>query len=202
MRKSLWALVLAAIALPASAVGSVICDSCDYINGQVATNLGLYNPTHFDNGTFSNATTGQNGNFDNFWVFSINPAGNTAINAIFQPVNNISNFDVKLFGVTSDICAANTGTAGGLCTALTLGALLDDPGSNPNFVSNINFQTLNAGVYAFEVSGTISGLVAGQPASYTGNLQVTPVPEPETYTLVLAGLGVMGVVARRRKRED
>ena len=28
---------------------------------------------------------------------------------------------------------------------------------------------------------------------------VTPVPEPETYTMLLAGLGLMSLVARRRK---
>ncbi|MBK7006138.1 MAG: FxDxF family PEP-CTERM protein [Burkholderiales bacterium] len=28
---------------------------------------------------------------------------------------------------------------------------------------------------------------------------VTSVPEPETYAMLLAGLGVMGAIARRRK---
>jgi hypothetical protein len=30
-------------------------------------------------------------------------------------------------------------------------------------------------------------------------LDVQPVPEPETYAMLLAGLGLMGVVARRRR---
>ena len=30
------------------------------------------------------------------------------------------------------------------------------------------------------------------------NLQITPVPEPETYAMMLAGLGLLGFVARRR----
>jgi hypothetical protein len=30
---------------------------------------------------------------------------------------------------------------------------------------------------------------------------VTPIPEPETYAMLLAGLGLMGFVARRRQRK-
>ena len=34
------------------------------------------------------------------------------------------------------------------------------------------------------------------------NVSVTAVPEPETYALMLAGLGIIGMVARRRKQGD
>ncbi|HZV67872.1 MAG TPA: FxDxF family PEP-CTERM protein, partial [Telluria sp.] len=34
------------------------------------------------------------------------------------------------------------------------------------------------------------------------NLNVTPVPEPETYGMMLAGLGVLGFLARRRNDGD
>lgn len=33
-------------------------------------------------------------------------------------------------------------------------------------------------------------------------LKVTPVPEPETYALMLAGLGALGFISRRRKKLD
>jgi hypothetical protein len=40
----------------------------------------------------------------------------------------------------------------------------------------------------------------GYNASYAGTLNIVPVPEPETYALLLAGLGAIGFVARRRKQ--
>lgn len=54
---------------------------------------------------------------------------------------------------------------------------------------------LAAGTYNFTVKGTSFG--GGQ---YTGNITVTPVPEAETYALALAGLGVVGLVAARRRK--
>ena len=45
----------------------------------------------------------------------------------------------------------------------------------------------------------IKGVSTGK-AGYNGSIALTsPVPEPETYGMMLAGLGLMGFVARRRK---
>jgi hypothetical protein len=41
--------------------------------------------------------------------------------------------------------------------------------------------------------------ISGANASYSGVINVLPVPEPETYALMLAGVGVIGFMARRRK---
>lgn len=53
------------------------------------------------------------------------------------------------------------------------------------------FNLTPGGTYWFKLSGY------GEAASYTVTL--APVPEPETYALLLAGLGLMGAVARRRQ---
>ena len=54
-------------------------------------------------------------------------------------------------------------------------------------------------------AGRLRGLVHASPAyaeRHASAAHVTAVPEPETYAMLLAGLGVMGAVARRRKAKQ
>jgi hypothetical protein len=62
---------------------------------------------------------------------------------------------------------------------------------------------LSAGDYSLSIHGTAGTL----GSSYTGSLsigaaQVVQVPEPESYALFLAGLGLIATIARRRSRTD
>ncbi|WP_229213336.1 MULTISPECIES: PEP-CTERM sorting domain-containing protein [unclassified Duganella] len=57
-----------------------------------------------------------------------------------------------------------------------------------------NFYAFNAG------SGVDKFFTALQATSNAGLYQIgAPVPEPETYAMMLAGLGLVGFIARRRK---
>ena len=47
---------------------------------------------------------------------------------------------------------------------------------------------------------TVMGTSNGGSYGGTFNLNLAPVPEPETYGMLLAGLGILGFLARRRKQ--
>ena len=100
--------------------------------------------------------------------------------------------------------AANTGCGAGesgfACVeALNKGAFNVDNGSSYVFrfaVTATSFNMVDDGshVGAGYASGT------GEGSSYGITSVTAPIPEPETYAMLLAGLGLMGFVARRRQR--
>lgn len=64
-------------------------------------------------------------------------------------------------------------------------------------------QSFNQYVQFFASAGTVISTAtfsSGLDAFETTQFSITPVPEPETYALMLAGLAALGVVSRRRKR--
>ena len=128
-------------------------------------------------------------------------------------LNNIGNTfaDQFRFSVTSvphdldAIVASISGTAdmgldisdlslfssnGNLITTGTLGS------SGAVDIWTLNADSLAVGNYYLQVSGS---LVSNTSGSFGGSMMLTPVPEPETYGMLLAGLGVVGMIARRRK---
>jgi hypothetical protein len=60
-------------------------------------------------------------------------------------------------------------------------------------ISSISYDTLGVGFF-----GPRGKEHFGQGLSHA-DIYTTPVPEPETYALMLGGLGVLGFLARRRK---
>jgi hypothetical protein len=121
---------------------------------------------------------GKNNTFTDFYHFTV---GASDLDAGFYANQgktvglNITKFDLVLAG--GSLVATGTGAGGSWNIASTLLA----PGS-----------------YVLEIAGKVTGSVRG---NYNGTLNVSPVPEPETYGMLLGGLALVGVVARRKAKQ-
>jgi hypothetical protein len=132
-------------------------------------------------------------------------------------------------GSTAFISAPAWGTNPPVYSGLDAAALLFGGSSSSYIISTVNSASNPNGMawydgwgdhagheYAADYKLDLSGLgyngcsVAGIPCThsaysayitdgFSGTNYVYAVPEPETYALMLAGLGLMGVIARRRK---
>lgn len=85
---------------------------------------------------------------------------------------------------------------GGGQTYLSSVGAVGDYGNSGN--NTYTFATPFTGSIQFGIANTMDSALNSQVT--ISNLQVAAVPEPESYALMLAGLGMMGVVARRRKQ--
>jgi hypothetical protein len=76
--------------------------------------------------------------------------------------------------------------------------VLGVPGTGTEDYWKFTTTGLTAGSYYIAVNGVIQGAGGG---TYTSNVNfaLAPVPEPETYAMMAAGLGLLGFMARRRK---
>lgn len=62
--------------------------------------------------------------------------------------------------------------------------------------NTFKYENLPEGYYALYVFGT----TADGLSSFNGSLVTQPVPEPDTYAMLLGGLGLMGAFAARRRK--
>lgn len=74
---------------------------------------------------------------------------------------------------------------------------LSDLGTGDNI--SFNSGALAAGNYFFKVTGHVDGLLGGV---YEFSVSAAPVPEPSEWMMLLAGVGLLGLMVRRREEQD
>lgn len=124
------------------------------------------------------------------YFFQISPASADAVSAtISNGTFAVSNLFARLYTLSAN--------PGGLVLTQPAGTVDygDVIDSGPATLVQINPVTLAAGSYVLEISGTASGPSGG---SYTGTLNLSPVPLPPSFPLLLTGLlGFAGLILPR-----
>lgn len=140
------------------------------VNGDVLATVFLVNSTNvFSGGGFNLAAADANG-----WL----KYGNTGVAADGNTANQNAFFTLAFKASDPTDVATSLGKIGyGDCTPRGLMA--------PMMTGNVCMSGYSGG----------GAMMAASPTS----LMVTAVPEPETYAMLMAGLGFVGVIARRRK---
>jgi len=121
-------------------------------------------------------------------------------------------FQLSVNGKVVGVGAFNLG-GGGASAWFGSGSAINSNGSSTSVSGNggsVTFSgvavALNAGSNTIKFGYTPAGYLNGSGQSLADEswkitgATVSAVPEPETYAMLLAGLGVMGAIARRRKQ--
>ena len=136
--------------------------------------------------SFHTVFTGNNeGNtFVDKYVFTTSPGG--TLTAGLDSLSNLAKIglDITGFGLYNSSGLVQNGTQ------LLTGA---------SDLWSLSASNLASGNYYLQVTGSVVGKPAGD---YWLNVGVAPVPEPETYGMLLGGLGLIGFMARRRNKTD
>jgi hypothetical protein len=145
---------------------------------------------HFGD-TFTASTVGNA--FSDIFTFNIGTPFDAAASVTSSFLNTPQTKDLLITGFS--LYRYDPGTMAVLGTAIA-GINETGFGSHPTDSWSLAAYGLSSGYYALKVDGRVLGTGGG---AFGGDLTVSPVPEPATYGMLLAGLGLLGVAATRRK---
>ncbi len=171
--------LLAALALATATLAAPVAYAEDISNGPQA--LAILDTSAYFGDSFAMGNEGDT--FMDQFTFMVSDVPHN-FDAIVSSISRAANtgLDITALGLYSQ--AGSLITSG---TSVSTGA---------RDVWTLTADTLAVGRYYLQVSGT---MVSNTSGSFGGSVMLNPVPEPETYGMLLAGLGVMGFLARRRR---
>lgn len=142
-------------------------------------------------------------------VFSVSAASANQLTPVYFSGSSFANLEIgtitlsSLSNLTGNLFAADSVTTMMPPGTWTLDSVTFSGGSigSTTFsTSTFSLSNLAAGSYTVKASGSLISDGQIHNAGFIGaNYQIIPVPEPESYAMFLAGLGLMGVIARRRR---
>jgi len=151
-------------------------------------------PTSFNGIVMGGASTGLN---DTVLFTPEGPTIHSGFSVIDFPITLTGDggtFGLELATVILSSTGAD-GKVGGGDDEMLKTVSYTDIGNDNSHISFSYDQPLNAAPYYLNITGVTSGTAGG---AYSGSIEVSPVPEPESFAMLLAGLGLMGAVVRRR----
>lgn len=177
------------------AAAAAVAGACTAASAAV-TDLGVLpiGTTNFNNATFP--TIGPT--FADLLFFALPANGGSAFGVIDAPLDLSGIVPGLVFGsIFSFVSVNGPGPDAALLTGddvLLAGGIVTP--AAPSFKFDMPANS-GGGFYLFVSGAAPLGAVG---SLYSGSITVTPVPEPESYAMLLAGLGVMGAIAVRRNK--
>jgi hypothetical protein len=158
-------------------VAGAIIAAASFSASAATKDLGILDPTGFDTLSDFSVKYGVGAAINDTWTFTVQVPSATSFGAqqtFSVAAGAISNFGGELVGV------------GAFGPAVTSGSQQNLSWAGP----------LAAGTYTVHVWGTANL----KNTQYTATVSALPVPEPETYGMLLGGLALVGAVARRKAK--
>ena len=190
LRAFVFASAIVAFSLPSFAASTSVAANNGYNAYSSGSKPALTDLGSFSAGVYSITATGTIG---------LTPSGNFMMTADGIPASPVTDKSYLYFNPTGSVIADHIyGFAG---SSFKIGALVGTLSTNPTSSSD---WFLIGSATKLTLSAT-SHIYAAVNDTYSINdtgafsVTVTSVPEPEVYAMLLAGLGLMGAIARRRK---